>query len=214
MGIYITTYGIKLEEINSVINSKDNAKFEFICTKLKEHFNAIKPFETGITVEELLHDIVFGNFEKLKADVPSNTAMFVFCYLYKKELPHWTEIKLDIETDPINKRLKEDFKIKDFDITSLIAANPGILPMPDIFTDFDGDYYECPAIGFLTRKNIIWLKRKLSKSKLNRTEIDKMIASGDKEIKSKGFDYQNIQDLTENAVYCIENNLEMLTICG
>jgi hypothetical protein len=214
MGIYITAYGIKLEEINSVINSKDNAKFEFIRAKFKEYFEPIEPFETGTTIEGALHDIVFGNFEKIKADVPSNFTMYILCSPYRIKLPHWLEIKLDIETDAINKWLKEDFKVKGFDITSLIAANPGILPMPDIFTGFDGDYYECPAIGFLTRQNLIWLKRKLSKAKLNRTEIEKMIASGDKEIKGKSFDYQNIFDLTENVVYCIDNHIEMLTICG
>jgi len=163
MGIYLSLYGINLNEINQIINSKDNVIYDKIINSIKTAYNFTEPFETGETIEKVIKDIVFGNCTQTKQNIAYNYGAVVICEIFKKKLPNTVVIKYSFETNLINEYLKNDFNISDLDINTLIAANPGILKMPDIFSNFNEDLYECPALGILTTQNLIWIKNKLKK---------------------------------------------------
>ena len=160
MGIYLIIQGIELSEINSVINSKNVDTYKKILNYLKTHSistglieSFITPDEKKLTLREALRDIIFGKFKKLKPNLAYNFAMYSICSMYSKKLPNDFILKVDVETNLFNKYLESDFNVNDFDITSIIGANPGIFDMPDIFSEFDGEPMECPVIGILTIEN-------------------------------------------------------------
>ena len=116
MGLYINTYGIKLDEINFLINSKDSGKYDGIWAQ-KPHFPIGLLFESGRTIEEVVHDIIFGDFERMKTgSLDYNWGIYVMCSIHQKSLPNDFNVKYGSQTDMINKYLKEDFNISDFDI--------------------------------------------------------------------------------------------------
>ena len=212
LGLYLNAYGIKLEEVNGAIYSKDKDKFDFIISKTRTNFT--EPFETGETIEKVIHDIVFGDFSQIRQNTAYYYGAIEFCSAFRIKLPHFLEIKYSFQTDKINYLLADDFNIQGFDINDLIGANPGVLEMPDIFSTFDEDLYECPALGFLIRPNLNLMKDKLKKITIKAAAIKKLINSKDQEEISKGIEYQNIKQLKENINYCVRNKLEMMTICG
>jgi hypothetical protein len=221
VGLYISTYGIKLEKLNEILNSASGETFNKIIEAVKNGRDNIdfldEEQDSNITLREAIRDIIMGHHEKIENDITYYLAVIEICMTQTVKLPYEFNINYDHESNQINEYLEKDFNVTDFDINSLVGANPGILRMPDIFSSADYDFYECPCIGFLTLSNLVRLKDELKNVKLNRDEVEKMIINikdVNNEDEFKGFLYQDIMGFMENVDYCIKNGLEMLTVCG
>ncbi|GHV13230.1 hypothetical protein FACS189491_07870 [Spirochaetia bacterium] len=228
MGLYIYAYGIKIDEVYTILGSKDDDIYRRIieCNSyrdLDEPLGHGTFVDSEIPVSKAIKDLVYGEWDDIKADAAYAFALLCICQSVRKDLPHDLDIKWGAETDLINTRLAKDFRLRNFDIEVLLASPFYLFDLPDIYDELDIEPYECPPIGILTQTNLRYLKNRLKKIKIDDETVNKLLnsknpcpqcpgePSGDQ---NKGYEYQNIKWIIEDINYCLDNGLEMFTILG
>jgi hypothetical protein len=223
MGLYINAYGIKLDEVNAILGSKDGALYQRIVESKVFNVDVDKPdFGSEIPVSKALKDLVYDSRDAIKADTAYVAALYYICMYVRKDLPHCLDIKSGIETNQINYYLAKDFKLRNFDIEVLLADPFRIFNLPDMYNELDIEPYECPVVGLLTLNNLRYLKRRFRNIKITDETVTGLIKRGsgdphpatvtDEQV--KGYEYQNIKWIIEDINYCIDNRLDMFTTLG
>lgn len=206
MGYYIFSFGIKEKEILEAFKSKDEELIK--KTEKNEYFQNYSEDEDhkGVNTKTALHDIIQGNKLLSTYNHIYGYALISICATLGKELPYGQEIKLGYETDFINKFLSEDFQLKDFYLEEeLLAENSHAFPIPKI--------EEWPLLGLVRYKDLQALKNKLSAVKVTELQIEELIDSEEEIDEEKGYSYEHIKGVIDNINYCIDNELDLLSIC-
>lgn len=206
MGLYIFSYGIKVNEIKSVFGSKDLRLVEKISQN--EIFQMYCEPEVGFTATtpKALSDLINGNALNDKLNYEYGYALVAICATLGSELPYSQEIKLGYETDLINDTLSEDFRIEDFVIEdALLNDSSDIFPIP-IITDF-------PVIGFLPFEDLVELKDILQGIEISDETVAELHDSSEEDDEDKACAYEHIKGIIDNLKFCIKNNLDLISFC-
>jgi hypothetical protein len=217
MGIYINSYGIKIDEINAILGCGDDKVYAKYKKDLQP-FLPVYPEDAGISSEKALEILIYNKTDnpadEIKPDLVFLFVIFQICLSLTKKLPNSIDLKIGPDTGAINYYLRKDFK-KRFHLDSLLfSGNFDALNLPHIFDDLEIDPYECPVIGLIPCSALPKIKSKFKNVVINDSILKKMCDSKNEHEVSKAYHYQSIKWVQENIDYCIDNNLDMLSVCG
>jgi hypothetical protein len=215
MGIYLSTYGIKIDEITAILGSADKK----IYTKYKKNLTPYDPYpdDSELSAEEALKTLIYNPAE-IKPHPVFLFVLWQICGSLTKTLPNSINIKLGPDTERINYYLQTDFHKRIYIETLLIKDAINALHIPQltgpIYDDLDIDPYECPLMSITPHQTLQKTKNKFKNIVITDDEIKKKFATVGAEENIKGYYYRYIKWLLENIDYCITQTLDLIIFCG
>lgn len=192
MWIYLNNpIWIKKEEINKIYWSKDK--------DLKQKVKSYDFFNEDD--EEWLERIL--NWEEINSnDYEAIYSLQWICNIIWKQLPYQNDIKLWIESEYIEKHLKEDFWIDFFEEWDLFFKE---------FLNFIPEQDNLPIYWIISLERLKEIQKYFSKINIKDKEIKKLQEESEiEEEEEKWYAYEHIKWIKKNIDFCIENDLDLI----
>jgi hypothetical protein len=207
MGYYIFSYGIDALKVKNIIGGKDPDLFEAVSKTDEFDLYASQDFAGHTTTRQALEQIVLGKRHSLLSKYNKDSAhaywyaFIAICGLLGERMPSSHEIKLSYETDLINKYLRTDFGVNLKIDELLIIGEDYDFGLPHV--------QDWPMCGLWTRQQLSKLKNTFAPVNITDTDLARL-AEIDEE---KGMAYDSIRQTKENILYCLDNQLDLISFC-
>lgn len=203
MGMYIYMHAVNSKAVQEIFNSNN---LEFLERIAQDEY-------TDSEVIGATEHIITGQDRTLD-DYLYNYALIEICGQLRHKDTYGDEIKLGVETDWINRALKEDFAV-----TTLLAHTPAedepgmieMLLMGDATHQFDITPAEdFPIINQLSCDTLKAIQPKLAHINISDEQIILLQNSSDADQKERGYAYAHIKDIINNINLCVDNELDLM----
>lgn len=201
MGMYIFPKAVNHSLVAKTFGSNDEQLLEKV-KKAESYENYSEGWDDEyISLDQALTDIIFAKPYTASSAHMYGYAYICICEALGVDVPSYHELKLGYETDLVTQYLAEDFGIENMEVEEYLFEQDATPELP-VRDDF-------PMLGVIMHKDLQALIDKLPDITLSDDELEELFDEDD----DKGCAYEHLKALKQNLQFCLENNLDLVSVC-
>ncbi|OEY87081.1 hypothetical protein BIY23_01170 [Wolbachia pipientis] len=206
MGIYVSSYAVRIEDLEKAIGSNDNHLYEEVSKVFDGDF--------GVKVNMALKDLIFNQpLHNHSADF-YQYALEALCSYLGEGLHYRCDLKVGVTTDIVDNIFKSDFGLNVDIVETLISPQRE----QEFFSRLPISHDQCVCSGILDRSNLLSLQSQFTKIRITDSLLETLEASLNEEERNgticsetsdKAEGYSLIADIKAHISYCVKSGFDL-----